>query len=699
MKTGNVLKIGSRMLGGCLALGLGLTPTLATADGTEILLPPGIAIQSGSETTAAAASLEPGLLSGILNVNVPANATIKQVLLYWEGRRLDTASGVDENKVLVEGDFGAVVLTGTLIGGPSAEFDPIAATNARPRSFRAALSDLSVLVPGPITLKVTRQNPSTMATSIIVVYDQPSASYGGRAIGVVSKVLTNFTRVVDTGALPPTGGFLEPAPVLNIKGVPGLIGSKTVSASVIGAGGGTLSKAAIDGTKINALGSLISADVINSTALAECRADGTARVVGTSDFVDLRITGLLKLPIKFKPNTTLLNLLGLVKVVANQQIVTGGPNAKSITVNGLRVTTPLTNKLLGKLLGKVPGNSVADITLASSTAAISCSILAGPALTLVDGADFAFRDFNFTPNLGTTAERTVNFPAAAVDRTARLALFVADAEASRPDTIVVKVNGVIVATVFNTLDGSNGGNADLESAFVPIPAGATSVSVQILSEANATPIGGNLPDSLVWVWAALSLPSGVPGANLYSGQATVANIGVLGVINAVVGDTGPVPSIGGELDATVNVLPLLPLLGSITGQAQVKAGGEVSEANASVEKLGLSILGINILADVLSTTARAECKPDNTVALSGTSTIANLLIGGSPILLNGQLTLNIPFLNGKVLINERIMSSGPNSGSITVNAIHIVVGNILPIGGDDLVNVAIASSHADILCN
>lgn len=695
MKTGKLLKIGrGALIGACASMGFGLAPGLAMADGTETLGAPSISIKGGSEAATTATSLAGG--NGLLVINLPVNATIKQVLLYWEGRRLDSAAGAGEDSLFLVSDSFEGPVVGKLIGGPSAQFDSLAATNARPRSFRADITSLGAVVAGNQFVGLVSANPSTQSASVIVIYDQPSVTYSGRAIGVASKVLTNITRVVDTGALPPGGGALTPAPVLNIKGIPGLLASKTLSASTVGAGGGVVSTAEVDGTKINAVGSLISAEVISSTAIAECRADGTARAVGSSTFADLKVAKLLHLPINFKPNTTLLNLLGLVKVVVNQQIKTGSGASKSITVNGLRVTTPLTDKLLGNLLGLVPSGTIADITVASSSAGVKCSTVSGPALTLVDGADFAFKGFSFTPTLGTTAEKTYTFPAASVGRIARIGLYVADAEQSRPDTIVVKVDGTVVNTIFNDLDGFFGPNADLESIPVSIPAGATSVSVQLLSEGNSTPIGAALPDSIVWVWSFLSLPSGVAKSNLYSGQATVLSAGVLGVINAVVGDTGPIPSVGGELDATVNALPLLPLLASVTGEAKVVSAGEVSQSSASVEKLGLNILGIGIFADVLSTTAKAECNPDNTVTTSGTSTVANLLVAGLPVVLTGPLQIDIPLLGGKIVLNEKIVGLG----SITVNALHIVVPNIIPIiGGDDLVNVTIASSHADIVCN
>ncbi|MGQ0699833.1 MAG: choice-of-anchor P family protein [Panacagrimonas sp.] len=684
MKTSTLLKTVHRsIVGGGLAICLGFAPAVSMANGTEELgAPVGLTLQAGAETVAAGTGLV-ATGSGVISVNLPLNATVKQVILYWEGRGPLAAPEGLENQVSLVGDGFAGPVVGSLIGGP------IPGLNPSSRAYRLDISSLNVIKAGTNLLEVTRSSAVTQAASIIVVYDQPLVSYGGRAIGAKVQILKKIpVTVVDTGPLPPTGGTLEPAPVLNVP-IPGLLASKTVSASTVGMDGGVISKAAIDGTKLTILGGVISAKVINSKAIAECEADGSATVSGSSKFLDLKVLKLLKLPLNFNPNKVVLNL-GLVKVVANEQIKSVSGGNGSITVNGLHVTTPLVNKLLGGLLGI---GKVADIVLASSTAEVHCSLVAPKAAKLVDGVDLAFGPF--APPQKSTVEKVFTFPVSTKNRTAKLSLFVGDAEASRPDTVVIKVNGAVVQTIDNSLDASNGNGADVDTITISIPAGSTSVGVQLLSQANSTPFGGNLPDSIFWVYALFTIDDGA--SNLYSGQATVLKASVLGLVNVALGDTGAIPSSGGSFGGPIVDVPLLPLLSSLTGEATVEAAGEKSFAKASVEKLGLLLLGLGVTADVISTTATAECDANNVATTSGTSEILNLNVNGGPIVLNGTVNFEIPILGGKILVNERIESPG----SITVNAIHVIVPNPLValIGGDDLVNVVVASSHADIVCN
>ena len=55
-----------------------------SADGTETLGPPSIAIAEGSGVIVAGVGLE-AVQTGTINLDVPAGSTVKQVLLYWEG--------------------------------------------------------------------------------------------------------------------------------------------------------------------------------------------------------------------------------------------------------------------------------------------------------------------------------------------------------------------------------------------------------------------------------------------------------------------------------------------------------------------------------------------------------------------------------------------------------------------------------------
>lgn len=137
-------------------------------------------------------------------------------------------------------------------------------------------------------------------------------------------------------------------------------------------------------------------------------------------------------------------------------------------------------------------------------------------LQLKDGNDLAF--FDYAPPLDTTAPVTFDFPASTEDRTASLSLFVSSVALEdptstfgRPTIIRIWVDDVFVEDLVDELENSDGPEWDTVVRLVDIPAGATSLTVQILSEdAGTGQFAGNLPASLTWSAAGLALLPAVP---------------------------------------------------------------------------------------------------------------------------------------------------------------------------------------------
>ena len=73
----------------------------ALADGTETLGPPSIPIASGTGVIAAGVGL--ATQPGDISFSVPAGATVKQVLLYWEGQDFGTFTG--DADIIVNGNL------------------------------------------------------------------------------------------------------------------------------------------------------------------------------------------------------------------------------------------------------------------------------------------------------------------------------------------------------------------------------------------------------------------------------------------------------------------------------------------------------------------------------------------------------------------------------------------------------------------
>lgn len=139
------------------------------ADGTEALGPPiGLTIQPGSGLVAAGVGLSQAQ-PGTLNVNVPAAATVKQVLLYWEGQSLAPAPGDDT--IVVNGNS----VTGSLIGGPTFFFSNLFG-NVQSSSFRADITALGLVAPGANALSVggLSYGYSNDGAGVVVIFDDGS---------------------------------------------------------------------------------------------------------------------------------------------------------------------------------------------------------------------------------------------------------------------------------------------------------------------------------------------------------------------------------------------------------------------------------------------------------------------------------------------------------------------------------------------
>jgi hypothetical protein len=129
--------------------------------------------------------------------------------------------------------------------------------------------------------------------------------------------------------------------------------------------------------------------------------------------------------------------------------------------------------------------------------------------------------------------------------------------------------------------------------------------------------------------------------------------------------------------------------GLLTAQvlhAATTGQGNTSRAEATVADLDLTAGGNHIAADFLRSSANAQCNGAK-ASVSGSSEIVGLNINGQSTSVSGEPNQTVALPNGKVVINEQDTST---AGSITVNALHVVV--------DGIAIVIVSSAHADIVC-
>lgn len=223
-------------------------------------------------------------------------------------------------------------------------------------------------------------------------------------------------------------------------------------------------------------------------------------------------------------------------------------------------------------------------------------------------------------------------------------------------------------------------------------------------------------------------------ANYYFARGTDVNAKVLSLDPIMLVDTGANFNSAGDHKSAnlVNLnVPNLLVAGVATASADGddnKSTAQAKIANASLDlgaldlkNLGLDLGGIlgglgglgglgnlgttlgnllgdlSIKADVIEADSMATCG-----SASGTSTIANLKIGSTPINITGQPNQTLDLFPGnplglvvKVVINEQIPDNTMGHKGLTVNALHAKVA----LGQTNIADVVLSSADADIACS
>ncbi len=174
-------------------------------------------------------------------------------------------------------------------------------------------------------------------------------------------------------------------------------------------------------------------------------------------------------------------------------------------------------------------------------------------------------------------------------------------------------------------------------------------------------------------------------ATTFSGEAVALRANALG-ISASVSDTGPLPSSGGNLSTSVASVNLVGLASADVLKSTASGSGTSSQSQSSVANLNL--LGGLITADVVKSNSSATCS-GSTASTSGNAQIVNLVAAGQTITVAPNLAVSLP--GGiSLIVDEQTSSSGGNTGSITVKALHVTGPSI---------DIVVASAHSDITCS
>jgi len=175
-------------------------------------------------------------------------------------------------------------------------------------------------------------------------------------------------------------------------------------------------------------------------------------------------------------------------------------------------------------------------------------------------------------------------------------------------------------------------------------------------------------------------------ATSFSGEAVALRANALG-ISLALSDTGPLPSGGGNLSTSLASVNVAGLASADTLKSTTSGSGTSSQSQSSVANL--SLLGGLIAANVVQSNSSATCSSGQ-AAVSGNAQLIGLVAAGQSIVVsNPNLTISLP--GGiSLIVNEQTSSSGGNTGSMTVNALHVKGPSI---------DIVVASAQSGITCS
>ncbi len=170
-----------------------------------------------------------------------------------------------------------------------------------------------------------------------------------------------------------------------------------------------------------------------------------------------------------------------------------------------------------------------------------------------------------------------------------------------------------------------------------------------------------------------------------TGQAAGVQVVVLGILGTAtttaLAATGTLSGVNDSRDASMVTGSVPSTLGAETLSAATISWVDQVDSFASLANLNLTVAGVGITAD----SVLAQASQVLGAAGSGSSTLSNLSINGTPIDVTGAPNQAIWIPGGQVIINEQTISS---TGTAIVNALHVTITGVA--------DVVIASATAGI---
>lgn len=175
-------------------------------------------------------------------------------------------------------------------------------------------------------------------------------------------------------------------------------------------------------------------------------------------------------------------------------------------------------------------------------------------------------------------------------------------------------------------------------------------------------------------------------AATFSGEAAALKANALGVTLSL-SDTGALPASGGNLSTSLASVNVLGVVSADALSSSASGSGTSSRSQSSVGNLNL--LNGLVAADVVKSNSSATCGGNGQASVSGNSEIVGLTVAGQAVVVsNPNVALSLP-AGISLIVNEQTSSPSGNTGSMTVNALHVKGPGI---------DIVVASANSGITC-
>lgn len=679
-----------RAIAGLVAIagiGLALPSSPAGADGTETLGPPSIPIATGSGVVTEGTGLF--VQPSTVNIAVPAHATVKQTLLYWQGEH----RGAPDDTILVNG----TEVRGTQIGGPTVFYGDVRST-----SFRADVTDRGFIQPGAnsVSLSGLAFDVGNNGASFVVVFDDGS---GIKEVGVRDGNDNAFkgfegnlqTTVPQTFPVNPAAEDRE----AQIDLIVGSVDSNRGSLVRITSGGSVFTSTNLLGNTddrewddvtvpftIPAGATDVTIEVISEDVDGKAAASLTwvAAVLSQPDLCPASDVPAQTKGSAFAVDARVLGVVKVDKLASVASALPGGP--ASDAEKPLTVSVP--GLVSAKVLATASNSKLNPSTTTSSATLADVSLLSG---LVKASAIKAVSQSN-----ASTQGASYGSPGATI-----VGLKVGGASVNvAPNTkVAVKLLGLITIAELYVMeetgtssfaDGASKASHSMNAlrlvllkSFLGFPAGATVTLSHADSEAQS-PI------------------SGCPDAKTVSGEAFTAyvdgNLAGQDLVDVKVGDA-VLPSVGGsDFDG---VFVNIPGVATSATAANTTSGSLDPHPNATSRSVVQYANVLNGLVTARLLDVKASSSANGMVAGTSFATrFVDLRVGGKTIVVDGDVAPNTYLVVDlghlgyvSVVLNEQMSSStGGTDTEGTVNAVH---ARVYTLGGLLTGEVIIASAHSD----